>query len=657
MSIDTRTIATLPEFSLFKEPISNKVPYKTINIQDLHKIITTDTKLSRLTAQVSNIKDKVGRNKVKTNLLPYITPSGIFRCRENEYIKFHSGYLCVDLDNLESEQMQQVKDNLLNDVNIQTCLLFRSPSRNGYKWFIRIPNDVSTHLDYFNAVENYLLKTYNYQIDGNCKDVSRACFLSYDEDAYINPIEVKQLDIEFLTKWIPEKMTKKANLSNQLKTIEDKLKGVNLLIAELQSQSLDITKSYSDWMKIGLALCELGEDGRQPFHDISCLSNKYDEDECDEKYSELLTNNRGTVTLGTLFYIATKNGILPPNEKLKALLNLETKFDAAQLEVTKMFPRTAKQRMDDAKNQPPIKKLLGSIWFSGELHILFGDNGTGKSVWATQIADALTNGKSAMNILPNETEPQKVLFYDFELSDKQFERRYTDETGGQYQFSENLFIDNIDFQSLSAENVAQKPDEMIITKIEQAIVKLKPQVLIIDNLTYLKTETTQDAKVALEILRKLNQLKRQYDLSILVLAHTPKTKDGQPITNNDLAGSKHLSNLVDSISAIGKSKKGKNEKYIKQIKARSGEKQFDTEDVISVELVKNGSFLGFEYLYCENEYEHLADTSRQNQMIEKQMLKQQVFNLKSEGLSIREIEDKVAISKSTIQRWLKESDE
>ena len=47
--------------------------------------------------------------------------------------------------------------------------------------------------------------------------------------------------------------------------------------------------------------------------------------------------------------------------------------------------------LNDAKKLPKMSRLLGNIWCKGEVHILFGDNGTGKSIWATQIADALSN--------------------------------------------------------------------------------------------------------------------------------------------------------------------------------------------------------------------------------------------------------------------------
>ena len=80
------------------------------------------------------------------------------------------------------------------------------------------------------------------------------------------------------------------------------------------------------------------------------------------------------------------------------------------------------------------------------------------------------------------------------------------------------------------------------------------------------------------------------------------------------------------------------------------------DNVISAELVKTESFLSFVYQSCENEYEHLADVGKQSQLMEKQMLKQNAINLHNDGLSVREIEQQIGIGKSTIQRWLKQSD-
>ena len=72
---------------------------------------------------------------------------------------------------------------------------------------------------------------------------------------------------------------------------------------------------------------------------------------------------------------------------------------------------------------------------------------------------------NVFGVLPNENKPLRVLFYDFELSDKQFQKRYSEGNGSRYDFSENLFIDNIDFQALTKENPNLKVDELIIRKI------------------------------------------------------------------------------------------------------------------------------------------------------------------------------------------------
>jgi RecA-family ATPase len=78
-----------------------------------------------------------------------------------------------------------------------------------------------------------------------------------------------------------------------------------------------------------------------------------------------------------------------------------------------VLPRTSQQRLKDALGQPPIKRMFGDIWLTGELHLLFADTGVGKSILAVTIGDALSKGKKVM-FLENECEPLTVLYYDFE---------------------------------------------------------------------------------------------------------------------------------------------------------------------------------------------------------------------------------------------------
>jgi archaellum biogenesis ATPase FlaH len=309
--------------------------------------------------------------------------------------------------------------------------------------------------------------------------------------------------------------------------------------------------------------------------------------------------------------------------------------------------RTATQRLIDAQNIPPIKSLMGPFWHSNELAILFGDTGLGKSILAVNIADVLSKGLDFMS-LENQNDPLVTLYFDFELSDKQFQKRYTNASGELYEFHPNFFIDNINFVELAQQNMELSFDEMLYNKIASSVKKIGAEVLIIDNITFLKSESSQDANVAMQIMTQLNKLKKDLGLSILVLAHTPKISGNNCITISDLAGSKHLSNFSDSVFAIGKSAKDKNLRYLKQVKpSRSAECVYDTNNVLICELDKEDKGLLFEFVGLSREQEHLSSDSKPSEE-----LLEEALELRKTGMVIRDIAKALGTSKSTIGRLL-----
>lgn len=322
--------------------------------------------------------------------------------------------------------------------------------------------------------------------------------------------------------------------------------------------------------------------------------------------------------------------------------------------------RTSIQRMHDAKNQPEISKLLSHIWLTNELQILFADTGIGKSILAVAISDALSKGESLMG-LENENAPLRVLYYDFELSDRQFRKRYTDEEGNEYPFNENFFIDSIDFVELVNAFPDERFSDILFKRVCHDIEATHANVLIIDNLTYLNSQTTQDTQIALNVMRELNQLKKAYNLSVLVLAHTPKRDNSGPISLSDLAGSKHLSNFSDGVFAIGRSVEGKSIRYIKQIKpSRSSEMVYDSENVIACEIMKSGSMLTFDFLRFDNEYEHLQKYDEDEKKANRAAKMDQARELKKLGKTLSEIALEVlgdSNKKGTISKWLNEKRE
>src|SRR5690606_18187213 len=70
------------------------------------------------------------------------------------------------------------------------------------------------------------------------------------------------------------------------------------------------------------------------------------------------------------------------------------------------------------------RRLFGDYWHEGELAIVFSDVGGGKSILAAQIAQAIASGIPVDGV-GSDVEAQRVAFFDLELSDEQFDFRYS----------------------------------------------------------------------------------------------------------------------------------------------------------------------------------------------------------------------------------------
>jgi len=169
--------------SFFKAPVRNVFPLNALKLHEIHSLITSNT-YKRATERLRSISDIKEKRKFKANNFDYVTFSGVFEKRSDKELIKHSSLITIDFDHLGNIQL--VKDQLLQDEYFDTELLFTSPSGDGLKWIIRIDLSEATHQEYFKAIANYLQQTYNIEVDQSGKDVSRACFLSYDPDAFLH---------------------------------------------------------------------------------------------------------------------------------------------------------------------------------------------------------------------------------------------------------------------------------------------------------------------------------------------------------------------------------------------------------------------------------------------------------------------------------------
>jgi hypothetical protein len=315
--------------------------------------------------------------------------------------------------------------------------------------------------------------------------------------------------------------------------------------------------------------------------------------------------------------------------------------------------RTANAYLKTRLKRPARLQLFGDLWLEGELMLLFADTGLGKSALAVQIARALAGGEPIAPF-PVTTGPQRVLYFDFELTDEQFAARYSDPDGTDND--EPLFPLNF-IRCAPRENPHQLEEfadyySFLIHSVTDTIEFSAARVVIVDNITWLSASTEHSA-AAQRLMRTLVDLKNRLGLSILVIAHTPKMRRGVPVELNHLQGSKMLANFADNIIGMGRSSTGKDLRYLKPLKQRNAAARFDERSVPVFRLAKQGRMLGFSFVDNEPETRHLdglrgaalADAIREDRMI-------RAIELSNAGDSFREIAEKLGVGVATVARYL-----
>ena len=291
-------------------------------------------------------------------------------------------------------------------------------------------------------------------------------------------------------------------------------------------------------------------------------------------------------------------------------------------------------------------KLFGDFWYRGELCILFADTNVGKSSLAVQIGNALASGEPVEG-LGAQLPPEPVLYFDFELSAAQFEGRYSSHSNGRYAFNNNFYRVVLNPDATGSERFKNYAEYMN-NALENIIITTKARTLILDNITCLRSGT-QAAESAITLMRNLQAIKNRYQLSILVLAHTPKRNPAKPVTRNDLQGSKMLLNFADSAFAIGESQTTTGLRYLKQIKQRSGTEYYGAANVCLCRIIKQGSFLKFEFTGYDSEATHLAHYTQQ----QRRDVEERIILLNKQGQSVRAISAQTNVYYTSVHRLIR----
>lgn len=176
-----------------------KITAKNISVIKNHADIVSTTSIEEVYRKIigNAYKDEVmairnalrsGDNETASKLkkaLAACTFSGTFNGRRRtDCLASYSGYLILDMDKLNAEELQHAKDVAKRIP--YTVLCFVSPSGNGLKIVVAVNTDQTLHKEAYAQVVSYYNEEIGLPFDDVTSDVSRLCYMSHDPEAYIN---------------------------------------------------------------------------------------------------------------------------------------------------------------------------------------------------------------------------------------------------------------------------------------------------------------------------------------------------------------------------------------------------------------------------------------------------------------------------------------
>lgn len=335
-------------------------------------------------------------------------------------------------------------------------------------------------------------------------------------------------------------------------------------------------------------------------------------------------------------------------------LAVSLSYNESMLEV-----RPANRWITPPSQQRPRRELFGPLWREGEVAILFGPKSSGKSLLAVQLAEDLARGTRTLlsaSSLPSDHSSltthhsslaHSVLLIDFELSEQQFTERYTQPPAFPGQRARRT---RFKFKRAALRWDGRVPEafrgnvnKFLQHSIQTAIGQSAAKIVIIDSLNHLPRNMAGSAG-AVSMMKNLKHQAARQGLSILVLANS-KTRDRgrprpplnnsqfsilhSPLSLRDISAHRSITDLADTVFALGTSTFGPEFRYLKHLASRSTPIAPDA-DVLTYSLaaIENGKLrienssenspftihnspFSFTFLGPSSESDHLRDYQRE----------------------------------------------
>ncbi len=116
--------------------------------------------------------------KQEKTKLPAVTWSGTFTERLDKSLVKYSGYVVLDVDNLDAETIVSLRDQFCDNEYVYCA--FVSPSGSGFKIVVKVNTGPEHHLAAFLHLQKTFQDKYLIKVDDSGKNLSRLCYISFD---------------------------------------------------------------------------------------------------------------------------------------------------------------------------------------------------------------------------------------------------------------------------------------------------------------------------------------------------------------------------------------------------------------------------------------------------------------------------------------------
>jgi hypothetical protein len=123
-------------------------------------------------------------DEIKNGLVAFTTSGTFGSARTKENINSYSKMICLDFDKLDYQELEET----LTIIKLckYTYASFISPSGNGIKVIVKVNCDENGHEQTYIQVAEHYKSITGIEYDKKCKDITRLCYISFDENIYVN---------------------------------------------------------------------------------------------------------------------------------------------------------------------------------------------------------------------------------------------------------------------------------------------------------------------------------------------------------------------------------------------------------------------------------------------------------------------------------------